>query len=78
MNATPTNPFLYPKTYIKKGCNNYDIYYYSNENVNEWIYDENCKYSDIPKKCEDYNELSKANFNLVLNPESRHAAQDMQ
>ena len=27
---------------------------------------------------EQYKELSKANFNLVLNPESRHAAQDMQ
>ena len=27
---------------------------------------------------EEYKELSKANFNLVLNPESRHAAQDMQ
>ena len=30
------------------------------------------------KKFEDYKELSKANFNLLLNPESRHAAQDMQ
>ena len=27
---------------------------------------------------EEYKELSKANFNLVLNPESRHAAQDIQ
>ena len=27
---------------------------------------------------EQYHELSKANFNLVLNPESRYAAQDMQ
>ena len=34
-----------PKKYIGKGCNKYDIfYYYSNENINEWIYDENCKY----------------------------------
>ena len=30
------------------------------------------------ERFEDYKELSKANFNLVLNPESRHAAQDMQ
>ncbi len=30
------------------------------------------------KKFEDYKELSKANFNLLLNPEARHAAQDMQ
>jgi len=27
---------------------------------------------------EEYKELSKANFNLLLNPEARHAAQDMQ
>ncbi|MBO4776206.1 MAG: oxidoreductase [Lachnospiraceae bacterium] len=30
------------------------------------------------EKFDDYKELSKANFNLVINPESRHAAQDMQ
>ena len=30
------------------------------------------------EKFEEYKELSKANFNLVLNPEARHAAQDMQ
>lgn len=30
------------------------------------------------KTFEEYKELSKANFNLVLNPEARHAAQDLQ
>ncbi len=30
------------------------------------------------KTFDEYKELSKANFNLVLNPEARHAAQDMQ
>ena len=30
------------------------------------------------ERFDDYKDLSKANFNLVLNPESRHAAQDMQ
>ena len=30
------------------------------------------------RNIEEYHELSKANFNLVLNPEARYAAQDMQ
>ena len=48
--------FPYPEGYIGKGCNKCDIYYYSNKNVNEWIYNENCKYSNLPGKYEECND----------------------